>query len=130
MLNIIVATLGDLSQGLTTSAEHIIGKVQHVTPFSVHWGDSHEQARSALGRLITDRDKGQGVLVLTDLYGGSATNIAMDYLEPGKVDVVTGVNLSMVVSAFTLPRNVNLSDAAAKLRADGRRAIYTASENL
>jgi PTS system mannose-specific IIA component len=130
MVSIIVVTLGDLSAGLVACTEHIVGKVSHVVPFAVDWKEGIDDAGRALGKLIKERDQGHGVLLLTDIYGATSTNIAQAHMKPGQIEVITGVNLPMVVSAFTLSGETSLGDAAAKLRDQGRKSIYVASERL
>lgn len=130
MISTIVVTLGKLAESLLDSTERIIGKSQAVSSFCVDWTIDMEQVEARLQEHIKQVDQGQGVLLLTDMFGGTSTNIALDFQENDKIEVVTGVNLPMVVKAMTLPGTISVHEAALQLREQGRKAIYIASDRL
>ena len=130
MISTLVVTLGKVAESLIDSSERIIGKSPSVSYFCIDWGEKWEPAKARLERRIREVSQGEGVLLLTDMFGGTSTNIALDFQRPGEVEVVTGVNLPMVVKAMTLPRGISVAMAATQLREQGRKAIYIASEKL
>lgn len=97
MIGKLILTHGGLARELLAAAQVISGHLSAFEALSLDWSDGVEEARrkvrEALGRL----DQGEGVLILTDMYGGTPCNIAMSFLDPGKVEVLTGVNLPMVL---------------------------------
>ena len=128
MVSVLVVTLGKTAESLIEASERIIDRSGPVASFCVDWGDPLETARDKLGERIKDMDKGDGLLLLTDIYGGTSTNIAMDFREPEKVEVVTGVNLPMIVKAMTLPAGLSPGDAARQLRDQARKGLGIAAE--
>jgi len=128
MINVLVVTLGDAAVALKTAAEQIIGKRSSLSCFSVDWAGDLDHAKRELGkRLETLRAQGQ-VLILTDMFGASSTNIALQHLQSDQIEVVTGVNLPMIVKALTLPKDLTLAEAASRLKTLGERSIYIGSK--
>ncbi len=130
MIHTLVVTLGRLGEALIESADHIIGSSRRVSFLCLDWGDDLESWQQSLSARIDRLKEHGGILLLTDMYGGSSTNIALDYLVEGEVEIVTGVNLPMLIKAMTLPDGIRLADAADQLRSQGRKSIYIASEML
>lgn len=130
MINTIVVTLGNLAESLMDSAKHIIGSSHTVHPFCLEWNETPEAIKKRLEKMIHDVDSGAGVLLLTDMFGGSSTNVALEFQEANRVEVVTGVNLPMVVRAVTMPHGLTVTEAASKLSDQGRRSINIANERL
>ena len=130
MVTTIVVTLGDLAQTLIEASQHIIGKTDAVKYFCVGWDQGIDEATDALKIYLEEHDNGKGVLLLTDIFGSTATNIALNFQESEKVEIVTGVNLPMIVKALTLPSGMTVSEAARQLRNQGQKSIYVAGELL
>src|ERR1044072_1778467 len=97
----VVVTHGHLGGELLAAAEMIIGPLAHIAAVSIGWHDDVHAARDEVQRAITRVSKGGGVLLLTDMFGGTPTNIASMFLEEGVIEVVTGVNLPMVIKLAT-----------------------------
>ena len=97
---------------------------------SIGWHDDTEDARGDIEQAITRVDEGAGVLILTDMFGGTASNLAMSFLSQGKVEVITGVNLPMLIKLANLPEQADLLTAAREMREHGRNAIWVASDLL
>lgn len=96
---------------------------------SLAWDDATEAATRKLEKAIAERDRGRGVVLLTDMFGGTPSNIALAFLEPGVIEIVTGINLPMVVKARALAREGRSArDIAHVLVERGRRAIVAAAE--
>jgi len=131
MTGIVVVTHGQLAVELVTAAETIVGDQPHLTGVSIGWHDDVEVARRAIADAIDRvRPEAGGVVVLTDMFGGTPCNLAMTFLHPDRVEVVTGVNLAMLIKAAQLPEGSALTATARLLADHGRHAIWVASELL
>ena len=123
-------THGRLAIELLNAAEMIVGEIHGMAAVSIGWHDDVDTAstmiRNALDRVRTD----DGVLILTDMFGGTPTNIASTFLGQEKVEVVTGVNLPMLIKLANLPDQADLLTAAREMREHGRHAIWVASDLL
>lgn len=126
----VIVTHGQLASELLAAAEMIIGPISHIAAVSIGWHDDVEAARDEVQRAITRVSKGAGVLLLTDMFGGTPTNIASMFLEEGSVEVLTGVNLPMVIKLATATAEDRLADIAPKIRDQGRQGIYLAGALL
>ena len=96
-----IVTHGHLAGELLAAAEMIVGPISHIAAVSIGWHDDVDAARDEVQRAITRVSQGAGVLLLTDMFGGTPTNIASMFLEEGVIEVVTGVNLPMVIKLAT-----------------------------
>lgn len=123
-------THGRLAVELLNAAEAIVGDVQNVAAVSIGWHDDVDMASSMVEKAIKRVDSGSGVLVLTDMFGGTPTNIASTFLDEGTIEVVTGVNLPMLIKLTQIGAEVDLAEAAKLVRANGQDNIYIASELL
>lgn len=130
MIGTLVVSHGNVAESLVNVTMRIIGPCHHVSHFCVGWEDDMETARAALGLRIQQIDQGQGVLLLTDMFGGTPTNISLTFHQPGKVEIITGVNLPMIMKAITLPKGMTIREAASQLKHQAQKAIYIASELL
>jgi len=131
MTGIVVVTHGQLAIELVTAAETIVGDLPHITGVSIGWHDDVEVARRAIAEAIDRvRAEDKGVVILTDMFGGTPSNLAMTFLSTGQIEVVTGVNLAMLIKAAQLPRGGTLTATARLLADHGRHAIWVATELL
>lgn len=129
-VGVVVVTHGLLATELLNAAEAIVGDLPRFTAVSIGWHDDVAVATGAMARAIERVDAGVGVLLLTDMFGGTPSNLAMTFLQAGRLEVVTGVNLPMLIK---LARTVSSGDvllAARAIAADGREAIRVASDLL
>jgi PTS system mannose-specific IIA component len=127
----VIVTHGHLAGELLAAAEMIIGPVSHIAAVSIGWHDDVEAAREEVQRAISRvAQGGGGVLLLTDMFGGTPTNIASMFLEEGSVEVLTGVNLPMVIKLATYTGDDSLGEVARKICDQGRQGIYLASALL
>src|SRR5215467_14592327 len=126
----VIVTHGHLAGELLAAAEMIIGPVSHIVAVSIGWHDDVDAARDEVQRAINRVSQGTGVLLLTDMFGGTPTNIASMFLEEGAVEVVTGVNLPMVIKLATFTSEDTLADIAPKICEQGRQGIYLAGALL
>jgi PTS system mannose-specific IIA component len=136
-LGVVVVTHGQLATELVNSAEMIVGDLPRFVAVSIGWHEDVEHAKDEIGRAIArvrasaGEEEGEhvGVLVLTDMFGGTPANLAVTFVSP-HVEVVTGVNLPMLLKLARPPRNADLLTLARELREDGRNAIWVASDLL
>ena len=126
----VIVSHGHLAGELLAAAEMIIGPISYITAVSIGWHDDVDAARDEVQRAIMRVAQGAGVLLLTDMFGGTPTNIASMFLEEGKVEVVTGVNLPMVIKVASQTGKESLAEIAHRVCDQGRQGIYMASELL
>ena len=130
MIGLVIVTHGSLGQELLKTAEFIIGGLEGCLTVSIDSVRSPESLREAVGAAIEALDKGAGVLVLTDMFGGTPSNISLSFLAEGRVEVLSGVNLPMLLKAVQLRERSVLSEAAQIIGDYGRKSINVAGELL
>jgi PTS system mannose-specific IIA component len=130
MIGALVVTHGHLGRELLAAAEMIVGEISHIQSVSVGWHDDVNDARKEIEKRIAEVESGKGVLILTDMFGGTPSNIAFSFHDPGKVDVVTGVNLPMIIKIASQKGGETLDSLAGIVRDQGRSSISMASEFL
>ena len=130
MIGVVVVTHGQLATELLNAAETIVGDLPSFAAVSIGWHEDTEDARNEIEQAIARVDSGAGVLILTDMFGGTPSNLAMSFLAQGKIEVITGVNLPMLIKLVNLPEQSNLLAAARDMREHGRNAIWVASDLL
>ena len=120
----VIISHGQVATELLTAAETVVGDLSHITAVSIGWHDDVELAKDEIERAIKKVSDGAGVLVLTDMFGGTPTNIAAMFLKEGEVEIVTGVNLPMVVKLASINEEIGLSEIARMVEEQGKQAIY------
>jgi PTS system mannose-specific IIA component len=131
MVGLVIATHGNLGQELLASAQMIIGPVRNASSVSVDHESSMEDIRDAIAHAIAEVGAdGHGVIIVTDMFGGTPANVSMTFLEPQVVDVLTGVNLPILLKFFNSQENIGLDDLAVILKSYGQQSIALASEYL
>lgn len=120
----VVVSHGQLANELLSAAETVVGDISHVTAVSIGWHDDVDLAKDQVERAIASVMQGAGVLVLTDMFGGTPTNIAAMFLKDGEVEIVTGVNLPMVVKLASNTKEIGLSQLAREVEEQGKQSIY------
>lgn len=130
MIGVVVVTHGQLAIELVNAAEMIVGDLPQFTAVSIGWHDEVNDAREEIVQAI-ERVRGEeGVLLLTDMFGGTPSNLGMTFLEKDRIEVITGVNLPMLIKLAALPQSQDLLAVARQMRDDGRNAIWVASDLL
>jgi PTS system mannose-specific IIA component len=129
-VGVVVVTHGQLASELLNAVEMIVGDLPGFTAVSIGWHDDVTVARDAIERGIEKVAGGNGVLLLTDMFGGTPSNIGLSFLKEGEVEVVTGVNLPMLIKLAKAPAGVSLGVLAHDLCDHGRTAIRVASDLL
>jgi PTS system mannose-specific IIA component len=131
MIGLVIATHGNLGAELINAVEMIIGPVRNAQAVSVSKESSLEDVRSAIEAAIDIVGKDDmGVVIATDMFGGTPANVSMTFLEPAKVDVLTGVNLPMLLKFFNSQESLDLGELTGILKAYGQQSIALASEYL
>src|SRR3989475_13266421 len=126
----VIVTHGHLATEFIAAAEMIVGPIPHVTPASIDWHDDADVARQELERAIARVSQGRGVLLLTDMFGGAPTDIASMFLGESGIEVVTGVNLPMILKLSEQDAEESLAEIAKRVRDAGREGIHLAGELL
>jgi PTS system mannose-specific IIA component len=129
-IGVVVVTHGQLATELVNAAETIVGDLPRFAAVSIGWHDDVEQARQEIADAVARVASAQGAIVLTDMFGGTPSNLAMTLIEDGRVEVVTGVNLPMLIKLASLQQAADVREVAQRIREDGRGAIWVASDLL
>lgn len=129
-VGVVVITHGQLATELLNAAETIVGDLPQFVAVSIGWHDDVEDAREEIRRAIERVQGAEGVLLLTDMFGGTPANLGVTFLERDKVEVITGVNLPMLIKLARLQKSADLLTVARDMREHGRNAIWVASDLL
>jgi len=128
MIGVVVVTHGQLATELVNAAETIVGDIPQFAAVSIGWHDDVEDAREEIRQAIQRVQGPEGVLLLTDMFGGTPTNIGLTFLEANRIEVITGVNLPMLIKLARLQASSDLLGAAREIRDTGKSAIWVASD--
>ncbi len=130
MIGVVVVTHGQLATELVNAAEMIVGDLPQFTAVSIGWHDEVNDAREDIAQAIDRVRTDGGVLLLTDMFGGTPSNLAITFVEKDKVEVITGVNLPMLIKLAGLRSSSDVLGVAREMREHGRNAIWVASDLL
>ncbi len=130
MIGVLITTHGNLGSEFIKAVELIKGNLKGVLHLSMDQNKGVEELKKEVATAVKKLDQGQGVLILTDLFGGTPSNISLSFLKPGKVEVVTGVNLPMLLKLSEAREGASLRDFSISIRDYGMKNIYLASEIL
>jgi mannose PTS system EIIA component len=130
MIGLVLVTHGRLAVEFVTAMEHVVGPQIAIEPICIGPDDDMEVRRADIAAAIGRVDVGRGVIVLTDLFGGTPSNLAISLMETGRVEVIAGINLPMLIRLESARRKMNVVDAVAAAREAGRKYISVASEVL
>jgi mannose PTS system EIIA component len=122
----VIVSHGQVANELVAAAEAVVGDLSHITAVSIGWHDDVEMAQDEIRRAIDNVSSGNGVLLLTDMFGGTPTNIAAMFLKENEVEIVTGVNLPMVIKLASNTREMTLHELAKEVEDQGKEAICRA----
>jgi mannose PTS system EIIA component len=126
----VIVSHGLLATELVAAAKTVVSEVEHLEAVSIGWNDNVEKAKEEIARAIKKVSAGSGVLVLTDMFGGTPTNISAMFIAEGEVEIVTGVNLPMVIKLASQSREISLSEMAILVEEQGKQAIQRAGDLL
>jgi PTS system mannose-specific IIA component len=130
MVGILVVSHGRLADALISSVEFLVGNLQKVKGIAIWPKDRKEEVKDRIQKGIGEMDDGDGVVILTDILGGTPTNLSLSLLEDEKVEVVTGVNMPMLLTVSSYRKGKSLREIGQLVKKSGRRSIILAKEVL
>ncbi|MES2754820.1 MAG: PTS sugar transporter subunit IIA [Pseudomonadota bacterium] len=130
MIGLVLVTHGRLAEQFVTAMEHVVGKQDRVASICIEAEDDMESRRGDIANAIAAVDDGNGVILLTDLFGGTPSNLAISLMEAGRIEVIAGINLPMLIRLGGARKVMKVVDAVAAARDAGRKYITVASEML
>ncbi|MFB0613225.1 PTS sugar transporter subunit IIA [Aurantiacibacter poecillastricola] len=130
MIGLILVTHGRLAEEFVSAMEHVVGKQDAIATICIGPSDDMEDRRKEIAEAIARVDSGKGAIMLTDLFGGTPSNLAISLLEQGRTEVIAGINLPMLIRLAGARKELDLGAAAAAGREAGRNYITLASEFL
>ena len=130
MIGMVLVTHGRLADELIAALEHVVGPQKNVLSVCIGPDDDMEQRRSDIMKSAVDVDDGNGVVLLTDMFGGTPSNLAISIIDAANVEVIAGVNLPMLVKLASARETVDLADAVTSAQEAGRKYINIASQLL
>jgi PTS system mannose-specific IIA component len=120
----VIVSHGQLATELLAAAETVVGDLSHIAAVSIGWHDDVEAASSEVERAIKQVSQGNGVVLMTDMFGGTPTNISAMFIKDGEVELVTGVNLPMVIKLASQNAETTLADLSRAIEDQGKQSIY------
>jgi PTS system mannose-specific IIA component len=130
MIGLVLVTHGRLASEFIVAMEHVVGPQQQIAAICIGPDDDMEERRSQIAQAIRAVDKGGGVIILTDLFGGTPSNLAISLMKSDKIEVIAGVNLPMLIRLDGARKTMDVRGAVAAAREAGRKYISVASEVL
>ncbi|ABC24241.1 PTS sugar transporter subunit IIA [Rhodospirillum rubrum] len=130
MIGMVLVTHGRLAVELINATEHVMGKQENIAAVCIGPEDDMEERRQDILRCIDKVDTGDGTILLTDMFGGTPSNLAISVMEKAKIEVIAGVNLPMLIRLATVRDTQSLQDAATSAQEAGRKYINVASRLL
>ncbi len=128
MIGLVLVTHGRLAVELVSALEHVVGSQENVATVCIGPDDDMEQRRAEIMKSTKDVDDGDGVIVLTDMFGGTPSNLAISIMDNGKIEVIAGVNLPMLIKLASIRDAGSLLEAATGAQDAGRKYINIASQ--
>lgn len=130
MIGLILVTHGKLAEEFVAAMQHVVGRQEAVRTICIGPNDDMEARRTEIAEAVLQVDSGHGVIILTDLFGGTPSNLAISLMERGKVEVIAGINLPMLIRLAKARGCMGLDKAVVAAREAGRNYITIASEFL
>lgn len=126
MVGVLIVSHGKLAEALISSAQFLIGNLQKIRSVSIWPKDEEKEVKDRIQKEIKEVDDGDGVVILTDVLGGTPTNLCLSFLKEEKVEVVTGVNMPMLLTLSSYRRGKSLEELSRLVKKSGRRSITLA----
>ncbi len=130
MIGIVIVTHGSLAKEFQAALEHVVGPQEQIKAICIRPNDNMEERRSAIIKAIAAVDKGDGCVLLTDMFGGTPSNLAISAMEESRVEVIAGINLPMLVKLARVREESTLPEAITQAQEAGRKYIHVASQVL
>ena len=130
MIGLVLVTHGALAREFIVAMEHVVGPQERIVPVCIGPDDEMEEKREDIAKGIADVDDGNGVIILTDLFGGTPSNLAISLMKSERIEVIAGINLPMLIRLEGARKTMDVRAAVAAAREAGRKYISVASEVL
>jgi PTS system mannose-specific IIA component len=130
MIGGIIVSHGRLAEELLNALTIILGEAPNIEAISIGWYDDVEDSKKKISQSLKRVDQKNGVVIFTDMFGGTPSNLSFSFLRDNKVEIVTGVNLPMLIKFVSLQRSNNLKDISRKVVEQGKKNIHLASALL
>ncbi len=130
MIGLVLVTHGGLAREFVTAMEHVVGPQERIAAICIGPDDDMETRRAEIAQAIEAVDDGAGVIILTDLFGGTPSNLAISLMKDARTEVIAGVNLPMLIRLDGARKTMDVKGAVAAAREAGRKYISVASEVL
>jgi len=130
MIGGIIVSHGKLAEELLNALTIILGEVVSMEAISIGWYDDVEESRKKINQSLKRVDQKNGVVIFTDMFGGTPSNLSFSFLRDNQVEIITGVNLPMLIKFVSLQRSNNLKEVAKKVVEQGKKNIHLASALL
>lgn len=130
MIGLILVTHGRLAEHFIDAMEHVVGAQEAVATICIGPNDDMEQRRRDIADAIAEVDSGKGAIILTDLFGGTPSNLAISLLDAGRIEVIAGINLPMLIRLAGARRTMDVVEAVQAAQQAGKNYITVASEFL
>ncbi len=130
MIGLVLVTHGRLADALIAATEHVVGAQHNARTVCIGPDDDMEQRRNEIRVAIDDVEDGSGVILLTDMFGGTPSNLAISFMEKANIEVIAGVNLPMLIKLASVREDETLAEAVASAQEAGRKYINVASALL
>ncbi|GAU82120.1 PTS sugar transporter subunit IIA [Bosea sp. 2YAB26] len=130
MIGLVLVTHGHLATEFRSALEHVVGPQQNLATIAIAPDDDMEARRRDIIAAVEAVENGKGVIVLTDMFGGTPSNLAISVMEPGRIDVVAGINLPMLIKLASVREEKTLDEAVTSAQDAGRKYITVASRVL
>ncbi|TWG65580.1 MULTISPECIES: PTS sugar transporter subunit IIA [unclassified Aminobacter] len=130
MIGIVLVTHGGLAEEFRLAVEHVVGPQQNFETVCIGADDDMEKRRNDIVDAVSRADTGAGVIILTDMFGGTPSNLAISVMSPGKVEVIAGVNLPMLIKLSSVRLGDDMAAALQEAQVAGRKYINVASQVL
>lgn len=130
MIGIVVVTHGRLADELVAATEHVVGPLDACSAISIGADDDMEKRRDDIRTAVEEADQGEGVVILTDMFGGTPSNLAISLLDKGRIEVIAGANLPMLIKLAEARTRLTVPELADSASEAGKRYIAVASQIL
>ena len=130
MIGLVLVTHGKLAEEFRSALEHVVGPQEHCETVCIEADDNVEKRHDDILAAIKKVDSGRGVILLTDMFGGTPSNLAISAMEPGRIEVIAGINLPMLVKLASVRVEQPMADVLVEAQDSGRKYIHVASHVL
>jgi PTS system mannose-specific IIA component len=130
MIGGIIVSHGRLAEELLNALTIILGEAPNIEAISIGWYDDVEDSKKKISQCLKRVDQKNGVIIFTDMFGGTPSNLSFSFIRDNQVEIITGINLPMLIKFVSLQRSNNLRDVAKKVVEQGKKNIHLASALL